>query len=293
MRLMVLGASGLIGHKLVQVLTPRFGDVLGVLHGGADRFHDHPVFVGARLREGLHGEDFSQVVALLESERPDVVLNCLGITKRRPEVNDPIRAISVNALLPHLLARWCRENGARLIHFSTDCVFDGSKGDYTEDDRTTAYDAYGRTKALGEVCDDHNLTLRSSFIGRELAVHSELLDWFLRQRGAQLKGFTRALYTGISTREMARIVGDIIADHPNLVGLYQLAMAEPISKYDLLLLFREAFELDVAIDPDDTVEVKANLVGDALRAKIGYILPDWRSMVEGIAAENHLYPTLS
>ena len=172
-------------------------------------------------------------------------------------------------------------------------MFDGSKGDYVEDDPTTAYDAYGRTKAMGEVRDDHNLTIRSSFIGRELAVHSELLDWFLQQRGKHLKGFTRALYTGISTREMARIVGDIITDHPNLAGLYQLSMADTISKYDLLLHFRDAFGLDVEIFPDDSVEVKANLLGGRLRQEIAYELPDWRSMVEGIAAENDLYPTLS
>ena len=293
MRILVLGASGLIGHKLLQRLGERFGDVVGVLHGSRDRFAHLPLFQGANIVENVRGEDWEQVCAMLDDQQPDVILNCLGITKRRAEIDDPVLAIRVNALLPHLLAQWARENDARLIHFSTDCVFDGSKGDYTEDDPTTGQDAYGRTKALGEVRDGHNLTIRSSFIGRELAVHSELLDWFLKQRGAALRGFSRALYTGISTSEMARIIGDVIEHHPDLAGLWQLSMAEPLDKYSLLCLFNEVFELGATIEPDPSVEIKANLIGDPLRERIGYRLPEWREMIEGIAAENDMYPVLS
>ena len=293
MRIVILGASGLIGHKLLQQFQTRFDEVHGVLHGSAERFAHLDFMKRAPLHENIQGEDFDQVSHVLDTVKPDAVLNCLGITKRRPEVNDPLRAVAVNSLLPHRLGAWARQNGSRVIHFSTDCVFDGTEGNYTEGSVTTARDAYGQTKALGETRDDHNLTIRSSFIGRELAVHSELLDWFLKQNGKSIKGYSRAMYTGISTLEMARIIGDIVEKHTDLSGLYQLSMAEPIDKYSLLLLFRDAFGLDVEIEPDDTVAIDARLDGSRLRSEIGYELPEWRDMVQAIAADPTPYPTLS
>ncbi len=293
MRICVLGASGLIGHKLVQQLRPRFGDVVGVLHGTREGLEHTGLYDADVTVENLQAEDWDQVEGILSDVKPDAVLNCAGITKRRPEVDEPRLAIAVNALLPHLIADWAKNNNSRLIHFSTDCVFDGTKGDYTEDDYTSGTDAYGRTKALGEVNDDHNLTIRSSFIGRELRVHSELLDWFLHQRGQSIGGFSKALYTGISTLEMSRIVGDIIEHHSGLAGLYQLSMPQAIDKYSLICLFRDAFGMDVEIAPNDSVEVKANLIGDKLREAIGYELPSWEEMVQAIAADPTEYPVLS
>lgn len=293
MKILVLGASGLIGHKLVQQLRPRFSEVIGVLHGTREGLEHTGLFDADVTIENLNAEDWEQVESILNAQKPDVVLNCAGITKRRPEVNEPRLAVAVNALLPHKIAHWAKGNNSRLIHFSTDCVFDGTKGDYTEDDYTSGTDAYGRTKAMGEVNDDHNLTIRSSFIGRELRVHSELLDWFLHQRGQSIGGFSKALYTGISTLEMARIVGDIIEHHSELTGLYQLSMPAAIDKYSLLLVFRDAFGLDVEIAANDSVEVKANLIGDRLRDAIGYQLPSWEDMVAAIAKDPTPYPTLS
>lgn len=293
MRIVILGASGLIGHKLFQVLDARFGGVVPVLHGARDRFAPFGLFQGESTVEDVEVWDFEAACKTLEALEPDVVLNCAGITKRRPEINDPITAIKVNALWPHHLAHWGKAHGARMIHFSTDCVFDASKGDYTEDDVTTARDAYGQTKALGETRYDHALTIRSSFIGRELAVHSELLDWFLAQGGKTIGGFSDVLYTGVSTAELARIVGDIIEHHPDLGGLYQLSVPEPISKYDLLCLAREAFDVDVTIEPNDTARGRATLLSDRLREAIGFQVPTWPEMMTALAADPTPYPKLS
>jgi dTDP-4-dehydrorhamnose reductase len=293
MRILILGVSGLIGHKLYQKLSQRFDSVHGTLHGGRARFNSIGLFNGPEIVEHVDVRDFPKLEGILQAINPDVVLNCAGITKRRPEVNDPLHAIAVNSMFPHRLAAWAGDHGKRVIQFSTDCVFDGAIGDYTEASPTTGKDAYGQTKALGEIRYDHCLTIRSSFVGRELAVHSELLDWFLQQRGKTIKGFTKAWYSGISTIEMARIVGDIIEHQPSLGGLHQLAIEKPVSKYELLCLARDAFKLDTEIVPDDGFEIKPTLDGRLLRSKMPLFLPSWAEMMRELAAEQGLYKQLS
>lgn len=293
MKIMILGASGLIGHKLLRRLSERFGDVYGTLHGDRERFSWTGLYSGKNIFDHVDARDFPRIKRLLDEISPDVVLNCIGITKRRPEIEIPLQAVAVNSLFPHQLADWAKDSGKRIIHFSTDCVFDGAEGDYTEESPTTGKDAYGQTKALGEIRYDHTLTLRSSFVGQELACHSELLDWFLQQRGKTIKGFTKAWYSGISTQEMARIVGDIIADEKELNQLHQLSVSKPISKYDLLCLARDAYEFDVEIIPDDSFEIKPTLDSSLLRSKMKIVLPSWKEMMQGLASEAHLYKTLS
>lgn len=292
MRIVVLGASGLIGHKLFQMLGVRFDDVHAVLHGSRDRFATAGLFKESNSSEHVDVQDFPVLRKILETRAPDVVLNCAGITKRRPEIDMPLRAISVNALFPHRLAEWAGENNVRIIHFSTDCVFDGTLGNYTEDSDTTGKDAYGKTKALGEIRYDHSLTLRSSFIGRELSVFSELLEWFLAQDGETIKGFTNAYYSGISTPQMARIVGDVIEHHPDLNGLYQLSTVEPISKFDLLTKAKQAFGKNIEIEPDDDFVNKPTLDGSKLRAVYDPAIPSWDDMMTELADDNNFYERL-
>lgn len=289
MKLVILGCSGLIGHKLFQVLGARFERVTGVLHGDRKRFESYKIFSPENTIENLKVEDTQSVFDVLEELEPDVILNCAGITRRREEISDLIRAISVNALFPHLLARWAKDNGVRVLHFSTDCVFDGKLGNYSEESPTTPEDFYGHTKALGEIRYDHSLTIRSSFVGQELAVHSELLDWFLQQKGKKIGGFTNAMYSGISTTQMARVVGDIIEFHPELNGLYNLAMPQPISKYDLLCLARDAYELDVEVTQNPSLVTNPTLDGSKLRNAIQLELPDWKEMMVELAAQRGMY----
>ncbi len=293
MKILILGVSGLIGHKLYQILASRFDDVRGTFHGDGSKFSDFDIFFNDNCFKNIEAADWNSVENLLNSFQPDVVLNCAGITKRRREVNVPLHAISVNSLFPHLLAKWALENDSRVIQFSTDCVFDGALGNYDEQSHTTGEDAYGKTKALGEIRYDHTLTIRSSFIGRELAVHSELLDWFLAQDGKTIKGFTKAWYSGISTIEMARIIGDIIEHHPEISGLHQLATEEPVSKFDLLNFAKDAFHLDVEILPDESFEIQPTLNGSLLRSKMKIDLPSWPDMMAELAADETPYPKLS
>lgn len=292
MRILILGASGLIGHKLFEQLGKRFDDVHALLHRDRSLFEECGLFSGDNVIDNFDVSDLPATLKMLDSVKPDVVLNCVGITKRRPEVNDAIYAITVNSIFPHWLANWASDNGKRIIHFSTDCVFDGSLGDYTEESNTTGPDAYGKTKALGEIRYDHTLTIRSSFIGRELAVFSELLEWFIGQKGNTIKGFTNAFYSGVSTIYMAKVVGDIIESHPNLGGLYQLSTPEPISKYDLLCTARDAFGLDVEIVADGDFSIMPTLNGSKLRQELSLAVPDWPTMMKELA-DDPLYNYLN
>lgn len=286
----IIGASGLIGHMLYRQLSQRFDRVVPLLHGRVEDAPTSVPFVEGGAVGEVDVDDFDQLVGVLRGIRADVVLNCAGITKRRAEIHDPVRAIAINALFPHRLASWAAPRGVRVIHFSTDCVFDGASGPYTEESPPTAKDAYGTTKALGEIKAPGSLTIRSSFIGRELAHHTELLDWFLQQAG-RIHGFANVYYSGISTIEMARIVGDMLVEHPDLTGLYQLAMPTPISKYDLLTLARRAFDRDVEIIPDHDVFSMPTLDGSRLAAVVDLGLPSWTEMMEELAADRS-YPDL-
>ncbi|MFK7903320.1 MAG: dTDP-4-dehydrorhamnose reductase family protein [Nitratireductor sp.] len=294
MRILILGVSGLIGHKLYQKLKARFGDVHGTLHGDGAAFAWTRLFDGSNIFKNVDVRDFDALEKnVLSKLQPDVILNCAGLTKRRPEMNDIEQTIAVNALFPHRLARWAKDNGKRVIHFSTDCVFDGSIGNYNEESPTTGKDLYGQSKAIGEIRYDHTLTIRSSFVGQELSFHSELLGWFLQQCGQTIKGFTNAWYTGISTIEMCRIVGDIIENQPKLNGLHQLSVTEPVSKYELLCMARDAYDFDVEIIPDGDFVIKPTLDSSLLRSKMDIVLPSWPEMIAGLAAEKEMYKTLS
>jgi dTDP-4-dehydrorhamnose reductase len=175
-----------------------------------------------------------------------------------------------------------------VIHFSTDCVFNGKRGCYTEDDSSDAEDLYGRSKYLGEVAADNALTLRTSVIGRELSQFRSLLEWFLAQNGKTIRGFRRVIYSGVTTNYLARRVGDLIAGHPSLSGLYQVTSA-PICKYDLLCLLREAFKLDVEIVPDENEVSDRSMAGDAFLRDTGYQSPDWPGLIAELVNDTTPY----
>lgn len=291
MRVVVLGASGLIGHRLVAKLAERGHEVTAVLRKPADAVAGLSHFNDSTVVGDIDVVNSNHVFGLLDGQRAQVVLNCAGITKRKDEINDLERAIRVNAMFPHQLADWARTKGARVIHFSTDCVFDGTVGDYTEESTTTPLDTYGRTKALGEIRYDHTLTIRSSFIGRELFDGSELLEWLLSQDGQKIKGFTEAYYSGVSTLVMARTVGTIIEEHPDLGGLVQLASPEAISKYDLLAAARDAYDLDIEIQPDSSFVTKPTLDGSTLSAALKLDVPGWPIMLKELAEQSYQTPS--
>jgi dTDP-4-dehydrorhamnose reductase len=273
----------MLGHKLWQMLPQRFPETFAAVRSRPD-LPGCELFRDERVIDGVDAADFGALTALLDRVQPGIIVNCVAVTLRKGASADAAASIALNALLPHQLAQWCTAHGARLIHFSTDCVFSGRTGGYAEESRTDAEDLYGRTKALGEVCGAGALTLRSSFIGRELAHGTELLEWFLAQRGGRIRGYRQALYTGVSSLYLARLVGDIIEHHPRLAGLYNLA-SEVITKFDLLCLARAAFGVDVEIDPDDSFVCRRNLDGNRLREALRLPAASWPEMMAELAAD--------
>jgi dTDP-4-dehydrorhamnose reductase len=292
--ILVLGADGMLGHKMFQRLGARFPGTRGTLRTSTrdPRFADVALLQGDAIVEGVDAMDEAALRARIDALRPDVLVNCVGVIKQRDAAHDPIPSITINALLPHRLAAWLRPWNGRLIHFSTDCVFSGRRGRYREDDLPDAEDLYGRTKFLGETRDTPNaLTLRTSIVGRELFHHQSLLDWFLAQRGT-VRGFTRVIYSGVTTNHLAEVVGDVIERHRDLRGLYQVA-SEPIAKHDLLRLVKEAFgKTDVEIVPDDREVSDRSLDGSRFAAATGYRCPPWPALVAELAADPTPYGQL-
>lgn len=285
-RILILGGTGMLGHKMFQVLASRFSDTFVTLHGSLDskRLRSITIFRSPRVIPNVNAADFLVLNDLLRDYRPDVVINCVGIIKQRPEAHSAGACVTINALLPHVLAQVCVQVGAKLIHFSTDCVFSGRKGNYREDDVADAEDLYGRTKYLGEVRCKHSLTLRTSIIGRELFHRQSLLEWFLTHNHGRVSGYRRALYSGVTTNQLAAVVGDLIEHHLDLAGVYQVT-SSPISKYDLLKIIADQFKLDIHIAPNDEFVCDRSMCGDRFRHATGYVAPCWPELINQLASD--------
>jgi len=274
----------MLGHQLLKSWQESH-EVRVTLRGDADRYAHYGLFSDANSFYGVDVLNFSAVERVVRDFRPQAVVNAIGIVKQRAEAHDAILSLEINALLPHRLSLLCGEIGARLIHLSTDCVFSGSKGMYAEDDPEDARDLYGRSKLLGEVRNDaHALTLRTSIIGLELARKQSLIEWFLSQSG-EIKGFTRAIYSGFTTIEMARIIEMALTQYPSLSGLYHVASA-PISKFDLLaklaaLLGRQ----DVTLLPDAAFFCERSLDASRFNSQTAYQPPSWDAMLKELAQQ--------
>ncbi len=274
----------MLGHKMFQTLQARYPDAACTVIGSLDEpfYRRIGLFRRERVIEKVDAMDMPSLGRKLHELRPQFLVNCIGVIKQREESKAAIPSITLNSLLPHKLAEFAREWGGRVIHFSTDCVFSGRRGTYVEDDPSDAEDLYGKTKYLGEVAEETALTLRTSIIGRELAHFRSLLEWFLGQRGKTVRGFKRVIYSGVTTNYLARLVGDLVADHPGLSGLYQVT-SPAISKYDLLCLLREAYEVDVEIVPDEREISDRSMIGEKFFRATGYGYPGWSELVRQLA----------
>jgi dTDP-4-dehydrorhamnose reductase len=282
MRVLILGASGMFGHTVLSTFAadPRF-ETWGTIRsaGNAAAF---PEAQRARLIAGIDVTDVDSVLRAFGTARPALVINAVGIVKQLASAEDPLVALPINALLPHRLAAICGATGSRLVHISTDCVFAGTRGGYTEADVTDAYDLYGRSKAMGEVRDQpHVLTLRTSGIGRELGSRLGLVEWFLHATGT-VRGFSRAMYSGLPWTEISRVIRDVVVPRPELHGLHQLASA-PISKLELLRLLAAAYGKAIEIVPDDSFVIDRTLDGTRFTTATGYRAPDWPALVADMA----------
>lgn len=283
----------MLGHKMFQVLGRDFPGTVCTLRGLVESLPPsaRALFPPAGTIAGVDVTDGARLRSLLEERRPDVVVNCVGVVKSQPAASDTVSSIVVNALLPHQLAEWCRAWRGRVIHVSTDCVFSGRRGRYREEDEPDATDLYGRTKALGELGPDEGLTLRTSIIGRELSHFASLLEWFLAQKGKCVRGFTRVIWSGVTTNYLAGLVARVIRERSDLSGLYQVA-SEPLSKHDLLLLLNDACAAGVTVEPDEGPVSDRSLVGDRLAAKTGWKTPSWSELLAGLTSDPTSYDSL-
>ena len=283
MRILVLGGAGMLGHKLWQVFQECF-DTWVTVRSSYSAYARYSLFDQDRVLGDVDVFNFDTVMRAVATVRPDVVVNAIGIIKQLPTAKDPIVSLTVNSLFPHRLAVLCQTRGARLIHISTDCVFSGGKGMYTENEVSDAEDLYGRSKFLGEVSGPNCLTLRTSIIGRELGSANGLVEWFLSNRGGRVQGYTSAIYTGFPTLSLAQIIADVIERHPDLFGLYHVS-SEPISKYELLYLLRETYQVPIEIEPFPDVCVDRSLDSSRFWAATGFAPPSWPKMVQAMATD--------
>lgn len=282
-RVLVLGASGMLGSSLFRAFSrdPQF-ETFGSIREANAKLHFVPELHDA-LIPNVYLDGESGLLTAFAVAKPEVVINCIGIIKQLPNANDHLESLAINATLPHRLAKFCDATGARLVHFSTDCVFSGKQGLYREEDFPDAHDLYGRTKFLGEVAYENSVTLRTSIIGHELNRSKSLVDWFLSQSG-EVKGFAKAIFSGLPTIEVARVVKEYVIPNPKLSGLYHLSV-DPINKYDLLNLVASTYGKAIKITPDDKLVINRSLNSDRFRTVTGFKPKHWPDLIKNMYEE--------
>lgn len=277
-KVLILGASGMLGSAALRVFAESGEfEVIGSIRSHSSRAL-FPVDLQKHLVVAGDVENQDALTQLFRSIRPQVVINCIGLIKQLDQASDPLNAIPINALLPHRIARLCDLVGARMVHVSTDCVFSGRRGRYLESDFPDAEDLYGRSKLLGEVDYPHAITLRTSIIGHELLSANGLIAWFLEQK-TMCNGYTKTVFSGLPTVELARVMRDVVLPQSSLHGLYHVASA-PINKYELLKMVAEIYQKDIQIVPDDKLVMDRSLNADRFTAATGYVAPPWPDLVK-------------
>jgi dTDP-4-dehydrorhamnose reductase len=281
MKILVLGASGMIGSAIFRVLSKKNAfEVWGSIRSNKWKDFFSPNQQG-RLVICEDLLDQTELNHLFSKIQPDTVINCVGLTKHNKDANDILLAVPLNTLLPHRLANLCKAYDARLVHISTDCIFSGLSGNYAEADLSDAIDVYGKSKFLGEViyCP-HAVTLRTSTIGHELQSSYGLLEWFLSQQGS-CTGFNKAIFSGLPNTVFAEIIRDHVIQKPQLHGLYHVG-GPPIGKYDLLKLIAAEYGKDISIQSDDTFSINRSLNSDLFSAATGYSPPSWPELIRSM-----------
>lgn len=282
-RILVFGATGMLGSTFFRTFSAdRSFETFGAIRSpdGAKYFAPE---ICDTLIPNIHLEGETGLLAAFSISQPDIVINCVGIIKQLPNANDHLESLAINSSLPHRLAKYSSMIGARLIHFSTDCVFSGKSGQYKENDFPDAYDLYGRTKYLGEVDYENAITLRTSIIGHELTSAKSLVDWFLSQSG-EIKGYRKAIFSGLPTIEVARAVREFVIPKPELRGLYHLSV-DPINKYDLLRLVAETYGKEIIITPDDQLIIDRSLNSDRFKMATGFSPKPWPELITAMHDE--------
>lgn len=276
-RVLLLGATGFLGSHLADVLPLHFETYAPKPRTPLANYRAIGMHLLSSKLEVSIPETLSEV---LEEAKPDVVINCIANTLYYPQTDNVIDNIIVNSLFPHQLASLAHAKGIRLIHFSTDGVFSGRKGMYTERDTPDPPDLYGRSKLLGEVTGENCLTIRTSFFGLN-AKRNSLVDWLLKQQGKSIEGYTRSIFSGLSASTLSRLITDIIKSDIPLTGLYHVG-GHPISKYELLVTVAQEFELGVTIVPTDMPILDRSLCSDLFWEAMQLPMPTPQEMVKDL-----------
>jgi len=278
MKILVLGITGMLGSTLFRVLSNdnRF-EVFGTVRS-SECLRFFTKSYTPRIISGINAENTDSLLQAYQIARPQVVINCIGLIKQLADGNNPLRAIAINARLPHQLSELCKLTDSRLLHISTDCVFSGNKGNYSESDAPDAKDVYGRSKLLGEVDEPHTLTVRTSMIGHELVSNRSLLEWFLAQKDP-VKGFNKAIFSGLPVLELSHVIKNLILNRQNLSGLYHVA-GFPISKYELLQLIATTYNKSIDIIQDDSLVIDRSLNAARFNQATGYQPPKWPELIQ-------------
>lgn len=276
MKILILGGDGMLGHQLLNSFKEKF-EVKVTLRKNIKEYTHYKIFTESNSFDHVDVRDFEKLAGVIETYKPNVLINAVGIVKQRKDSKEIIPSLEINALLPHKLSLECSKYNTRVIHISTDCVFSGKTGMYNENSFSDADDIYGRTKFLGELSLNNCLTLRTSIIGRELSRHKSLLDWFLAQN-QPIKGFKNAIFSGFTTIELAKIIEMMIIKYPEASGIYNVS-SEPINKYDLLKMISEVLNHKIEIIPDDTFYCNRSLSSELFRKNFNYTPPTWLSMI--------------
>ena len=276
MNIVVIGASGLLGSACLSIFNENPDiNAIGTFRYKFDcnKFpydSKHHYFLSDAL-------DVKQIEVLFQQLQPAVVINCTSLSKNKLQLNDPLELIPIYALLPHIIAKFCRQYSARFIQISSDGVFSGNKGYYSEEDLPDACDLYGKTKFLGEVSSGDSITLRTSMIGHDHKQQNGLVSWFLNQEGP-CKGFSKAIFSGFPVTVLARIIRDYVIKDDALHGIYNLA-SKPISKFDLLQLISEIYAKNVSVIRDDSIKINRSLDASRFNDAAKYEPPSWRKMI--------------
>lgn len=279
-RLLILGASGMLGNALFRYFEAKKSFQVFASVRAADYLHGVSEESNVQLITGIDANVSDDLRRVFDEARPDVVVNCVGVVKQLAAADEALISIPLNSLLPHQLASLCAAVGSRLIHFSTDCVFSGKKGSYHENEIPDATDLYGRSKLLGEVDYPNAITLRTSIIGHELQAARSLVNWFLKQERS-VRGFTKVIFSGLPTVEIARVIEDYVLPNPQLNGVYHLSV-DPISKHDLLSTVKAVYGKKIEIIPDDSLLIDRSLDSTRFRQATGFVSKPWLDLVEAM-----------
>jgi dTDP-4-dehydrorhamnose reductase len=277
-KILIIGGSGMLGNALLRFFsrkknfdvstTIRSSKLLGI----SNKSYNYQLF------NNIHLEDKKDISKVFDQVRPDVVINCAGVIKHSNESIDHLKVLLLNTILPHYLAKLSENFNARLIHFSTDCVFLGSKGNYNESDFPDALDFYGRSKLLGEINYPNTITIRTSLVGHELNSTKNLIEWFLMQNH-EIKGYNEAIFSGLSTFEVAKVIDTYILPNKKLEGLYHLS-SQPISKYGLLLLVKKIYKKSIGIIKDHSLKINRSLDSSRFCKATNYVSKPWDLMIQ-------------